>query len=112
MKTIKVNDNEVNFLIDYVRVPRKANHNYSNIEFDYNCDLSIVTKRELTDYEREIVERCIKNIVNRIDKETREILKVDYEWSFLENKYYKNSTYKIDDLIKADLVEKVEEVIR
>ncbi len=46
--------------------------------------------------------------LTRIDKETREILKVDYEWSFLENKYYKNSTYKIDDLIKADLVEKIE----
>lgn len=47
--------------------------------------------------------------LTRVDKDTREILKVDYEWSFLQNKYYKNSTYKIDDLIKADLVVKVEE---
>lgn len=47
--------------------------------------------------------------LTRVDKDTREILKVDYEWSFLQNKYYKNSTYKIDDLIKANLVEKVEE---
>ena len=46
--------------------------------------------------------------LTRVDKDTREILKVDYEWSFLQNKYYKNSTYKIDDLIKADLIEKVE----
>ena len=45
--------------------------------------------------------------LTRIDKKTREILKVDYEWSFLQNKYYKNSTYKINDLIKADLVEKI-----
>lgn len=45
--------------------------------------------------------------LTRVDKDTREILKVDYEWSFLQNKYYKNSTYKIDDLIKANLVEKV-----
>lgn len=45
--------------------------------------------------------------LTRVSKDTREILKVDYEWSFLQNKYYKNSTYKIDDLIKADLVEKV-----
>lgn len=44
-----------------------------------------------------------------VDKETGEILKVDYGCSFLRNKYYKNSTYKIDDLIKADLVVKVEE---
>ena len=44
-----------------------------------------------------------------VDKETGEILKVDYEWSFLKNKYYKNSTYKSDDLIKADLVVKVED---
>ena len=47
--------------------------------------------------------------LTRVDKDTREILKVDYEWSFLQNKYYKNSTYKIDDLIKADLVVKVDE---
>lgn len=47
--------------------------------------------------------------LTRVDKDTREILKVDYEWAFLQNKYYKNSTYKIDDLIKADMVEKVEE---
>ncbi len=46
--------------------------------------------------------------LTRVDKDTREILKVDYEWSFLQNKYYKNSTYRIDDLIKANLVVKVE----
>lgn len=68
MKTIKVNDNEVDFFIDYVRVPRKTNHNYGNTVFDYNCDLSIVTKRELSDYEREIVERCIKDIINNFDE--------------------------------------------
>lgn len=68
MKKIKINDNEIEFLIDYVRVPRKANHNYSNTEFDYNCDLSIVTKRELSDYEREVVERCIKNTINHFDE--------------------------------------------
>lgn len=42
-----------------------------------------------------------------VDKQTREVLKVDYEWSFLENKYYENSTYKIDDLIKAGYIEKI-----
>ncbi len=68
MKKIKINDNEIEFLIDYVRVPRKANHNYSNTEFDYNCDLSIVTKRELSDYEREVVERCIKKTINHFDE--------------------------------------------
>ena len=47
--------------------------------------------------------------LTRVDKDTREILKVDYEWSFLQNKYYKNSTYKIDDLIKDNLVVKVED---
>ena len=44
-----------------------------------------------------------------LDKETGEILKVDYVWSFLKNKYYKDSTYKIDDLIKDNLVVKVED---
>lgn len=42
-----------------------------------------------------------------VDKQTREVLKVDYEWSFLENKYYENNTYKIDDLIKAGYIEKI-----
>ena len=73
MKTIKINDNEVTFFIDYVIVPRKANHNYSNTEFDYNCDLSIVTKKELSDYEREVVARCIRNIINEFDKVFEEI---------------------------------------
>lgn len=68
MKTIKVNDNEVKFFIDYVRVPRKANHTYSSTLFDYNCSLSIVSKKELSDYERECVERYIKRLINNIDK--------------------------------------------
>lgn len=42
-----------------------------------------------------------------IYKDTKEIIKVDYEWSFLENKYYENSGYKIKDLFEADLVEKI-----
>ena len=44
-----------------------------------------------------------------VDKETGEILKVDYERYFFRNKYYKNSTYKIDDLIKDNLVVKVDD---
>lgn len=47
--------------------------------------------------------------LTEIDKQTREIFKVDYEWKFLENKYYRNSTYKIKDLIDLGIVEKVEE---
>lgn len=39
-----------------------------------------------------------------IYKDTKEIIKVDYEWSFFEDKYYENSTYKINDLIKDGLV--------
>lgn len=68
MKTITINDKKIEFFIDYVRIPKKSNHNYSNTEFDYNCDLSIVTRKELTDYEREVIERCIKNIVNKFDE--------------------------------------------
>ena len=72
MKTILINGNEVKFFIDYVRVPKKANHNYSNVDFDYNCDLSITTNRELTDYEREIIARYIQNIVNNFDERSKE----------------------------------------
>ena len=42
-----------------------------------------------------------------IYKDTKEIIKVDYEWSFLKNKYYKNSTYRIKDLIDDGLVENI-----
>lgn len=73
-----------------------------------NVDLKELEKYGFTEY-KDSYERDYNNdYLTSIDKQTREILKVDYEWSFLENKYYKNSTYKINDLIKADLVEKVE----
>ena len=69
MKKIVINDKEINFFIDYVRVPKKANHNYSNDDFDYNCDLSIVSKQELTEYEREIIARFIRITINNYDIE-------------------------------------------
>ena len=40
MKKYIVNGNEINFFIDYVRIPRKYNKDYSHDTFDYNCDLS------------------------------------------------------------------------
>lgn len=67
MKKLKINDKEIKFFIDYIRVPRKANHNYSNTEFDYNCDLSIVSNQELSEYEREIVARFIRSTINNFD---------------------------------------------
>lgn len=67
MKELIINDKKIKFFIDYLRVPRKANHNYSNNEFDYNCDLSIVSKQELSEYEREIVARFIRNAINNYD---------------------------------------------
>ena len=41
-------------------------------------------------------------------KEYNDCWQRDYEWSFLENKYYENSGYKIKDLFEADLVEKID----
>lgn len=74
-----------------------------------NVDLKELEKFGFKEYNDCYSRDYNNDYLTRIDKETREILKVDYEWSFMENKYYKNSTYKIDDLIKADMVEKVEE---
>ena len=73
-----------------------------------NVDLKELEKYGFKEYNDCYSRDYNNDYLTRIDKDTREILKVDYEWSFLQNKYYKNSTYKIDDLIKADLVEKVE----
>lgn len=74
-----------------------------------NVDLKELEKFGFKEYNDCYSRDYNNDYLTRVDKDTREILKVDYEWSFLQNKYYKNSTYKIDDLIKANLVEKVEE---
>lgn len=71
-----------------------------------NVDLKELEKYGFKDCKDCYTRDYHNDYLTRIDKETREILKVDYEWSFLENKYYKNSTYKIQDLIEANLVEK------
>lgn len=72
-----------------------------------NVDLKELEKYGFKEYNDCYSRDYNNDYLTRVDKDTREILKVDYEWSFLQNKYYKNSTYKIDDLIKANLVEKV-----
>ncbi len=74
-----------------------------------NMDLNVLEKYGFKEY-NDCWQRDYNNdYATNIYKDTKEIIKVDYEWSFLENKYYKNSTYKINDLIKDGLVEKVEE---
>ena len=65
-----------------------------------NVDLKELEKFGFKEYNDCYSRDYHNDYLTRIDKETREILKVDYEWSFLKNKYYKNSTYKINDLIK------------
>ena len=74
-----------------------------------NIDLKELKNFGFKEYNDSYKRDYNNDYLTRIDKQTREILKVDYEWSFLENKYYKNSTYKINDLIEAGYVEKVEE---
>ena len=43
MKKLMINDKEIEFFIDYLRIGNKANHDYSNVVYDYNCTLTIVT---------------------------------------------------------------------
>lgn len=74
-----------------------------------NVDLEELKKYGFKEYNDCYSRDYNNDYLTRVNKDTREILKVDYEWSFLQNRYYKNSTYKIDDLIKSDLVVKVEE---
>ena len=74
-----------------------------------SVDLKKLEKFEFEEHYTTYTRDYNNGYLTMVDKETGEILKVDYECSFLKNKYYKNSTYKIDDLIKADLVVKVEE---
>lgn len=66
MKKYIVNDNEINFWINYVRVPKKFLR--SNGYCGYNCDLEIVTDKELNSYEREKLADLIQRLVNNYDK--------------------------------------------
>ena len=75
----------------------------------YSVDLKELEKYGFEEHYTTYTRDYNNGYLTMVDKETGEILKVDYEWSFLKNKYYKNSTYKIDDLIKDNLVVKVEE---
>ena len=75
----------------------------------YNVDLKEWEKYGFEEHYNTYTRDYNNGYLTMVDKETGEILKVDYERYFNRNKYYKNSTYEIDDLIKADLVVKVEE---
>ena len=74
-----------------------------------NVDLKELEKYGFKEYNDYWQRDYNNDYATNIYKDTKEIIKVDYEWSFLENKYYKNSTYRIKDLIDDGLVEKVEE---
>ena len=74
-----------------------------------NVDLKELEKFGFIEYNDSYKRDYYNDYLTSIDKKTREILKVDYEWSFLKNKCYKNSTYKINDLMEANLVEKVDD---
>lgn len=64
MKKLIINYKDIEFFIDYLRIDNKENHNCSNVDYDYNCTLKIVSKTKLTDYEKEIISRYIKEVVN------------------------------------------------
>ena len=74
-----------------------------------NVDLKELEKFGFKEFNDSYKRDYHNDYLTSVDKETKEILKVDYEWSFLQNKYYKNSTYKISDLIDAGLVESVKD---
>lgn len=74
-----------------------------------NVDLKELEKYGFKEYYTCYTRDYNNGYLTMVVKDTGEVLKVDYERYFFRNKYYKNSTYKIDDLIKADLVVEVEE---
>ena len=74
-----------------------------------NVDLKKLEKYGFEEHYTTYTRDYNNGYLTMVVKETGEILKVDYERYFFRNKYYKNSTYKIDDLIKDNLVVKVED---
>jgi len=74
-----------------------------------NVDLKGLEKYGFIEYNDCFIRDYNNDFETLVDKKTREVFKVDYEYKFLENKYYSNSTYKINDLIQDGLVEKVDD---
>lgn len=64
MNKITINNKEINFFIDYIRIPNKYNHDYSLTSYDYNCDLNIVVDKSLPEYEKEVLCRFIREKIN------------------------------------------------
>jgi len=73
-----------------------------------NVDLKELEKFGFKEYKKEYSRTYSGDIITCIDKETRLIEDIDTEYKFLEMKNL-GSSKRVHDLIKADMVEKVEE---
>lgn len=73
-----------------------------------NVDLKELEKYGFIGYIREYSRKYNNDIITCIDKETREIRDIDTDYKFLMMKDLGESK-RVNDLIKADLVEKVED---
>lgn len=72
-----------------------------------NVNLKELEKYGFTGYIREYSRKYNNDIITCIDKETREIRDIDTDYKFLMMKDLGESK-RVNDLIKADLVEKVD----
>ena len=73
-----------------------------------NVNLKELEKFGFDEYGKEYSRKYKNDIITCIDKETRIIEDIDTEYSFLEM-YNLGESTRVNDLIKADLVEKVGE---
>lgn len=71
-------------------------------------DLSVLEKYGFIEYGKEYSRKYKSDIITCINKETRIIEDIDTEYKFMEMLNLGEST-RVNDLIKADLVVKVEE---
>lgn len=72
-----------------------------------NVDLKELEKFGFIEFKEEYIRHYKSDIATFIDKDTRKIVDVDTDYKFLENLNLGDSK-RVNDLIKADLVEKVE----
>ena len=78
-----------------------------------DVDLKELEKFGFIEYNDSYKRDYYNDYLTSIDKETREILKVDYEWSFLKNKYkrkYPSNIPKIDAIRKSFLLKFISKV--
>jgi hypothetical protein len=80
MKKIIVNNNDINYWIDWLRVKDSRNP-FEDGSYYYNCDMSIMTNKKLNSYEREKIAQNIRFVVSGYDNDIKKLRAIEDMYS-------------------------------